>query len=202
MKSKTTGRTILALAIIVCLTQCGGGSKDSTAPADEKEPASGAALAEASAPQFQVENGFKRQLSHIFEAYLKVKDACVATDPVKVKAEAKVMLKILRTVETRLLTGAALNDWATYANQLEMTVVEITASEDIELQRAAFSTLSGLLYKSIKAYGLGFATAYYEFCPMAFNNTGAYWLSESQDIRNPYFGDKMMTCGRVEEKLQ
>jgi Cu(I)/Ag(I) efflux system membrane fusion protein len=37
---------------------------------------------------------------------------------------------------------------------------------------------------------------------MAFNNEGAYWLSDSEQIRNPYFGDKMLTCGVVKEKLQ
>jgi hypothetical protein len=49
---------------------------------------------------------------------------------------------------------------------------------------------------------LGGTTAYYEFCPMAFNNSGAYWLSDNAVIRNPYFGDKMLTCGSVEEELR
>jgi hypothetical protein len=36
---------------------------------------------------------------------------------------------------------------------------------------------------------------------MAFNNTGGFWLSDSKTIRNPYFGDKMLTCGQVRETL-
>jgi Cu(I)/Ag(I) efflux system membrane fusion protein len=38
---------------------------------------------------------------------------------------------------------------------------------------------------------------YKEYCPMAFDNKGAYWLSESEEIRNPYFGKSMLTCGEV-----
>jgi Cu(I)/Ag(I) efflux system membrane fusion protein len=102
----------------------------------------------------------------------------------------------------KLLTGAAHNDWMTYLAGMETSLKTIESSTDIEVQREAFSDLSDNLYKSIKAYGLGGATAYYEFCPMAFNNEGGYWLSDSEEIKNPYFGDKMLTCGSVKEKLQ
>jgi hypothetical protein len=36
---------------------------------------------------------------------------------------------------------------------------------------------------------------------MAMNNEGAYWLSTSEKIRNPYFGDQMLTCGSVKDEL-
>jgi hypothetical protein len=37
---------------------------------------------------------------------------------------------------------------------------------------------------------------------MARNNQGGFWLSDDEEIRNPYFGDKMLTCGSVTEKLK
>ncbi|NJN26228.1 MAG: DUF3347 domain-containing protein [Cyclobacteriaceae bacterium] len=36
---------------------------------------------------------------------------------------------------------------------------------------------------------------------MAFNDEGAFWLSKEEEIYNPYFGDKMLKCGRMEEKI-
>jgi Cu(I)/Ag(I) efflux system membrane fusion protein len=36
---------------------------------------------------------------------------------------------------------------------------------------------------------------------MAFDFDGAEWLSDSDQIRNPYFGDKMLTCGSVEDTI-
>jgi Protein of unknown function (DUF3347) len=89
----------------------------------------------------------------------------------------------------------------TYAGALESALKEIQSSDDIETQRISFSKLSDNMYKSIKAYGLGGTTAFYEYCPMAFNNAGGYWLSDVAEIRNPYFGDKMLKCGSVQEKL-
>ena len=100
-----------------------------------------------------------------------------------------------------LITDAAHNDWMTYQQNLTKAIQDIQSQSEIEAQRSAFKNLSDELYKTIKAYGLGGATAYYEFCPMAFNNSGAYWLSDNATIRNPYFGDKMLSCGSVEEKL-
>ena len=42
---------------------------------------------------------------------------------------------------------------------------------------------------------------YYQYCPMAFNNKGAYWMSQDREIKNPYFGDKMLECGSLEDSL-
>jgi len=60
----------------------------------------------------------------------------------------------------------------------------------------------GKSFKSIQAFGLGGTEAFYDYCPMAFNNEGAYWLSDQAAIRNPYFGDAMLTCGTVKETLK
>jgi hypothetical protein len=49
---------------------------------------------------------------------------------------------------------------------------------------------------------LAAGTIYKQYCPMAFSNTGAYWLSESKEIRNPYFGDKMLKCGRIVSEIK
>jgi Cu(I)/Ag(I) efflux system membrane fusion protein len=89
----------------------------------------------------------------------------------------------------------------TYLSPMENALKEIQSGDDLETQRRSLSTVSDNLYKSAKAFGLGGTTAYYEYCPMAFNNEGGYWLSKQDEIRNPYFGDKMLTCGEVKEKL-
>jgi len=42
---------------------------------------------------------------------------------------------------------------------------------------------------------------YYQYCPMAFDNKGAYWISNETEIRNPYFGEKMLKCGENKDTL-
>ena len=107
----------------------------------------------------------------------------------------------MKNVDMTLLSGAAHNDWMVYVAPIESSLTEIAGSGDIEAQRKAFTTVSDNLYKSIKSFGLVGEDAYYTYCPMAFDNQGAHWLSDNDKIRNPYFGDKMLTCGHVKEKL-
>lgn len=138
----------------------------------------------------------------MFDQYIKLKEAFVESEVELVKKETTALSQAVAKVDMKLLTGAAHNDWMTFLSPIQKSLNEIQASMDLEEQRRSFSTLSDNLYKSIRAFGLGGKEAYYEYCPMAFNNEGAYWLSDQEKIRNPYFGDKMLTCGMVKEKLK
>jgi Cu(I)/Ag(I) efflux system membrane fusion protein len=192
---------LLAGASTLAFVNCGGKKEEAaheghTMPAATEEKA-----AAASAPQFTVDAAFQKQLSGVFSAYVALKEAFVATDAAKVKSQAAATATSLAATDMKLLTGAAHNDWMTYSGAMDAALKEMQATDDIEAQRTAFKNLSDNLYKSIKAFGLGGVTAYYEYCPMAFNDTGAYWLSDNSVVRNPYFGDKMLSCGSVEETL-
>lgn len=46
------------------------------------------------------------------------------------------------------------------------------------------------------------AELYVEYCPMAFDNKGAVWVSSTKEVRNPYFGEKMLNCGEVKEIIK
>jgi hypothetical protein len=208
MKTRSIVFTLLFAATSVALfSNCSGNKKEETSESHDahehdEHASDSAAVSEASEPQFQVDNKFQEQLAGVFTAYIEMKDAFVASDASKVKSEASETKDALVNVDMKLLTGAAHNDWMSYLGPIETSLKEIEGSSDIEAQRKSFSALSDNLYKSVKAFGLGGKQAFYEYCPMAFNNEGAYWLSEQEKIRNPYFGDKMLTCGEVKEKLK
>jgi len=196
--------TLYSAVTVLALSNCSS-KKEETAQQESHDESMHAATeetpAQASAPQFQVDATFQQQLSGVFTSYVSLKDAFVATDVAQVKSAATTVQESISKVDMMLLTGVAHNDWMTYLGGLEVALKEIQSTDDIEAQRTSFSKLSDNMYKSIKAYGLGGATAYYEFCPMAFDNQGGYWLSDVSEIRNPYFGDKMLKCGSVQEKL-
>ena len=215
MKTKTRSMVfslLLAATSFALLSNCSGKKEDATETGaheddghehnDKTGHASGSSAAEAAEPQFQVDAGFQNQLADVFTSYVNLKDAFVSSDAGKIKAEAAKTQQALREVDMKRLSGAAHNDWMNYTDGIESSLTEILSNQDIEVQRKSFSVLSDNFYKSIKAFGLGGKSAFYEFCPMAFNNEGAYWISEAEQIRNPYFGEKMLTCGEVKEKLK
>jgi hypothetical protein len=195
---------VFAAAALTLFSNCSGSKKEEAESHDGQADHASEATAsvETSKPQFEVDATFQQQLAGVFASYVSLKDAFVSSDAGKVKQDAAATNDALGKVDMKLLSGAAHNDWMNYLSPLQNSIKEIQAGSDIEAQRKAFSTLSDNLYKSIKAFGLGGREAFYEYCPMAFNNEGGYWLSDKQEIRNPYFGDKMLTCGEVKEKLQ
>lgn len=74
---------------------------------------------------------------------------------------------------------------------------KIAGARDLEEARKHFKPLSGQMVALAKSSGSFGETVYVQHCPMADNNTGADWLSLEEQIRNPYFGDKMLKCGSV-----
>ena len=212
MKTKSIFFSVLfAATAFAVLTNCSGNKKeDSSSESHDahanhdstKRSSEQIASQEASAPQFQVDASFQQQLASVFNSYIELKEAFVSSDAIKVKEEATGTNEALGKVDMKLLSGVAHNDWMNYLSPIQTSLKEIQTSTDIEVQRKAFSTLSDNLYKSIKAFGLGGKEAFYDFCPMAFDNEGGYWLSDQKQIRNPYFGDKMLTCGSIQETLQ
>ena len=72
---------------------------------------------------------------------------------------------------------------------------------NIEHQREHFELLSKDIYDLVKAFGGG-QVLYKDFCPMYNNGKGAFWLSETKEIQNPYFGKEMLNCGTITEELK
>ena len=101
-----------------------------------------------------------------------------------------------------LLEGDAHMNWMSQLDKLNAEINPIASSSDIQEQRKRFAEFSNVLYASLKTFGLHNGIVYYQYCPMANSDQGAFWLSEIKDIRNPYFGEEMLTCGETRETLE
>lgn len=166
--------------------------------ADEGAASSRSASSEA---HTKTDPSFKAQLTKVYNDYLDMKNAFVATDAKKVANEAKDVIAALKSVDMSLLKDDAHMMWMDQLETLNSTINTINRSADINKQRQEFARFNLVFYKSLKMFGLEEVTAYYQYCPMANNNQGAYWLSETKDIRNPYFGKDMLDCGETKEKI-
>ncbi len=157
---------------------------------------------EAKAEPVETNPKFKAQLTSVYDTYIKMKDAFVESDPGKVNEEAKKVESAIQAVDMELLKDDAHMAWMNQLKTLNSSIKAIRSESDIEKQREAFSKFNNAFYKSLKMFGLENETAYYQFCPMAFDNKGAYWISETEEIRNPYFGDMMLNCGENKDSIK
>ncbi len=148
---------------------------------------------------------FKMQLGEVMDRYLMLKDAFVNSNEKEVEAAAKETLDALNKVDMTILKGDAHNTWMKLQKPIKDNLNGIIQMKGIEMKRSHFSIVTDKLLEAVKQFGIHnteISALYIEFCPMAFDNDGAYWISESKEIKNPYFGDAMLGCGEIRETLQ
>jgi Cu(I)/Ag(I) efflux system membrane fusion protein len=149
-----------------------------------------------------VDPAFIQQLTQVYDQYIAYKNALVKSDPSKAQQIVKPLKEALDKTDMNLLKGDAHSIWMVHLNKITKSLEKLMASEDnLEQQRRALAPISEALYQSIKQFGINSDVVYYQYCPMAIGNQGAYWLSEEEDINNPYFGVAMLKCGETREIL-
>lgn len=178
---------IFTLFIVFAFTACKNEVKNDTP--ETVEVTSGDDVTQTKPKTVEVNNiSFKNpRMEVVFNRYIEMKDRLVATNAGKVAAIASESIIPFTNVGAEDSALKALKD-----------IVEAT---NIEEQRTAFVVVTSEVEKLLKDE-IASGTIYKQYCPMAFNNTGASWLSTSSDIMNPYFGDKMLRCGRIDAKIE
>jgi hypothetical protein len=122
----------------------------------------------------------------VYNHYIAIKTALVQTDAELAQDHAKQMIAELENTEANAEIATAARKLAT--------------STDVNVQREAFSELTKSM-DAILEGALKSGEIYKQYCPMAFEGKGDFWYSNSKEIRNPYFGDKMLKCGRIEATI-
>jgi len=126
-------------------------------------------------------------LDQVVEAYLSLKDAFVASDQNAAKEKAETLMASLAGVKG--------------TDGVQEGAQAIAKAQNLEEQRVHFETLSESVYQAVSAAEGVEKTLYRQYCPMAFDDKGAFWISDSDQVRNPYFGDAMLKCGSVKEVI-
>ncbi|MEZ4969186.1 MAG: efflux RND transporter periplasmic adaptor subunit [Flavobacteriaceae bacterium] len=147
--------------------------------------------------RIKVSVDFQNQLKTAFNHYLIVKDALVQDDSKKVVEGATQLLNALNLIDMKLLKdNNAHIHWMKLDKELKSSSNAILEASDMESMRNHFKHISSKLGNAIQLFGIN-EKVYNQFCPMADNNKGAYWLSKEEKVLNPYFGKAMLACGEV-----
>ncbi|MFT7085744.1 MAG: hypothetical protein ACJAV5_001466 [Vicingaceae bacterium] len=166
-------RKILTITLFIGIVACQQSTVDNNYSSTENK---------IDAEEIKAANLSEETPTQIIEGYLKIKDALVNTDAVKAAFAAESILFDLEQNENKVV------------NQLLKEVKLIAANKDVEKQRIYFEGLSHNIYmlakNSVTDIGL-----YQQYCPMAFDNTGAYWISDQEEVYNRHTPSKSTTKG-------
>jgi len=128
-----------------------------------------------------------QEVGTIYQHYINIKNALVQTDATMAQDRAKEMVAALESTEANSAIAEAARKIATESN--------------VNIQREAFSDLTTAMEAKLEG-ALASGEIYKQYCPMAFEGKGDSWFSNTKEIRNPYYGDKMLKCGRVEATIK
>ena len=133
----------------------------------------------------------------MYAAYIDVKNALIKDDAAAAQIEAKDIITQLEKTKMDGLDSAKKTSWNVLTKSITDNTNKIMSSADLKVQRPAFDELSKEMITAVKSYNIPHGPAFRHFCPMAFEDKGAFWLSEVAEINNPYFGAKseMAHCG-------
>lgn len=146
---------------------------------------------------------FKKQLGTVVDSYLPLKNK-LANDDDNIQSDIKRLQQSLKKVDMSLVMEDAHNVWMDALKAMNKDLKMLNKAISIDEQRTIFLTISKSLSDAAKKLGVEMKdnkALYLEFCPMANNNKGGYWLSTEKKIKNPYYGLKMSKCGEVKETL-
>jgi hypothetical protein len=137
----------------------------------------------------------------IFDNYFALKDALVKTDAGTATAKAAALLASLNTINMGKMKMDEHNAFMKVEKVLKADATTISTSKDVATQRAAFNNLSSNMIALIRV-AKATDVVYVQHCPMANDGKGADWLSKENAVKNPYYGNMMLTCGKTVETIK
>ena len=137
-------------------------------------------------------------LNTVLTGYYNVKDALVKSDSRAAATASGDLLKSITNIDMSAIPAKDHMAFMKLEDKLAYDARHISESTHLDHQREHFASLSANMATLAKQTHLSQQPIYEDFCPMK----KSFWLSNDPAIKNPYFGNSMMTCGKVTATLK
>lgn len=148
---------------------------------------------------------FNLSFTQLLNAYNDLKNALVASDTGKASAAALALRTAVDSLKLNEIKGDSTGDIKLNAQSFTGTITgsaqALAAEKELKSKRKEFEIIADAIWNLTRTVRYTGQKLYWDFCPMAFDNKGAYWMSYEREIKNPYFGNEMLNCGSIEDSL-
>ncbi|MCU0426281.1 MAG: efflux RND transporter periplasmic adaptor subunit [Candidatus Kapabacteria bacterium] len=165
---------------------------------DSERQLRGGSIAEVGATPVEVPQSLVSQLNTLFSEYEALSEALVRSSHDATSEGAAKFVSLVQKIGMTSLGTSNNEAWKGFQASLVGEAKSVQAASTLAAQRKAYQRLSDALYKTLSAFK-GTKKIYRAYCPMAFGDRGAYWLTSDRTIRNPYFGEEMLQCGEIRD---
>ena len=137
------------------------------------------------------------QKKEITNHYLTLKNNLLISDSLAVVKNAAALQLSLKNFRFKKLSLEQMNEATKIRSEITALAAELAANKNINKQRKIFESLSVKFWDLAPKFKVADNTLYLQVCPM----TNAMWVSDSKEIKNPYYPKNMLTCGAVKASL-
>lgn len=150
---------------------------------------------------FDIPDDFGEHIDEVLVAYFSLQRKLADDDAEGAADAAAALIEKLEFADPGILGEDARSIWEAEADKIRDHSRSISETDDIDLMRESFVSLSKSLETIVRRLGAGGGVAVnVANCPMAFGE-GADWLQQGDEIFNPYYGEEMLGCGEITETL-
>jgi Cu(I)/Ag(I) efflux system membrane fusion protein len=146
---------------------------------------------------------FNQSFKKALNTYYNLKDQFIAESVPAIQLSANRLLKDMDSLLVKELKGdtTEINTAQSYIDGIAAEIKGLLGENSLEAKRKSLQMISEQFYDLIRTVQYDQDKIYHEYCPKAFNDDGATWLSNSMIIRNPYLPKTMLNCGEVLDSI-
>ena len=187
-------KRFLIYGLILVLAAC----KSSDDKAKEQQPQPQGALGRSANSEV-----FNKSFEKLMTDYYALKDNFIDEKDSGIAQSARNMMVSVDSLKLKELKAdtTIIETALTYTLGISSEIKGLLGEKNLNGKRKSFQMISDQLYDLVRTVQYDRAIIYHDYCPMAFNDQGANWLSNTSQIRNPYIPKKMITCGEVKDSI-
>jgi hypothetical protein len=148
-------------------------------------------------------DAFNESFGKIMTDYYALKDNFIVEKDSAIAQSARSLMVSVDSLKLGELKADSMivSTAITYTLGISSEIKGLLGEKNLENKRKSFQIVGDQLYDLIRTVQYDRQLVYHYYCPMAFNDQGANWLSNSPEIRNPYIPKKMLTCGEIKDSI-
>ncbi|MES2003420.1 MAG: DUF3347 domain-containing protein [Bacteroidota bacterium] len=186
-------RKYFLYGVVLVLTACGSNEQKAKEPVQPQGPLAKSANSDA----------FNLSFGKLLADYYSLKDNFIDEKDSGIAQSARSLMVSVDSLQLDELKADSnlVVTARTYALGISSELKGLLGETKLEEKRKSFQMVGDQLYDLIRTVQYDRAVVYHDYCPMAFNDQGANWLSNTPEIRNPYIPKKMISCGEVKDSI-
>jgi hypothetical protein len=147
---------------------------------------------------------FNQSFGSLIGAYLQLKDQLVAEKDSGIAQTARALILACDNLKLdQLAADSSLIQTAfSYSDGISSETQGLLGENNLLSKRRSFQMISDQLYELIKTVKYNQQILYLFYCKQAFEDQGAYWISNQTSINNPYQPLSKPVCGEIKDKIQ